>query len=223
MRKRSNLFKDGGGKDKPVSIDLSKCPISVASSAADRSAELQNPVARMRQRAFALSDVKEDEALEIDDFNLARSIGEYNIMMMVEKFHNRCLGDSEEWFYSMFQHTEKETMNANFAEYLVQRLGGDNLYNQSKGCPFPSLTGVHSTVEVSARTTRKWCEYMDETLDEMEGEKMLRDEQRRVLFNFLKYEAYYLMVVQEAQVLNCKMHDYDHVKKELLYDHDRCL
>ena len=220
-RMRKRMLKSHAKEDGVV-VDPSKCPISVA-SIADASAEYQSPVARMQQRACALSDVKEDEAHEVDDYNLARSIGEYNIMMMAEKFHNRCLAVKEDWFYSMFQHSERETMNANFAEYMLQRLGGDNLYNQSKGCPFPSLAALHSGFEVSARTAQRWCECMDETLEEMEAENTLRAEQRRLLFNFLKYEAYYLVAVQEAQLLNCKMGDYDVVKKDLLYEHDRLL
>ena len=153
MRKRTTLFKQAKEKEE---IKISKlCPISPCTTAGMTSCtsfhsinrtthyhcageyqEIQNPKLRIAQRASILSDVSIEDAHAIDDYNLYRALGEFNIGLISEKFHNKCINDKDEWFRSLFQYSPLDDIISTFSEYLMQRFGGPQYYTDNKGIIF---------------------------------------------------------------------------------------
>lgn len=150
MRKRTTLFKQAKEKE---DIKISKlCPISPCTTAGEivsvtnllyvvnnnvscvgEYQEIQNPKLRIAQRASILSDISVEDAHTIDDYNLYKALGEFNIGLISEKFHSKCINDKDEWFRSMFQYSPLDDIISTFSEYLMQRFGGPQYYTDNKG------------------------------------------------------------------------------------------
>ncbi len=82
------------------------------------------------------------------------------------------------------------------------------------------MVKAHSQVEMTVRTAQKWCDYMEETIDELITEKVIVEKFKNILMNYFKYTAYNLVAAQEAQCLMMKMGCRDELKEELEYDNE---
>ena len=84
----------------------------------------------------------------------------------------------------------------------------------------PNLVQAHREIEMTVRSAQKWCDYMEETIDELVTEKIILEKFRNILMNYFKYTAYNLVAAQEAQCLMVKMGCRDELKEELEYDNE---
>lgn len=150
-----------------------------------------------------------EKAKEIDEFDLAKLLGEFTITTLYEKFYSKVLEDKDDWFRDMFQ-SPLEDLVANESEYLIQRLGGPSYCTDRKGVP--SLIRIHYNHEISPRTAEKWLEIMETTLEEMVAE--IDEQTRDVLMSFFRFSAYYMIASQEAQATMVKFAHHDRIKPE---------
>lgn len=222
MKRRTTIIKK---KPEKVfeEIKISKlCPISVCTTAdEDDDYSHCNPTLRLQNRALVLSEIATiDEAYEIDDYNLYKIIGEYNINLLSEKFHKKCIDDADESFSSIFQQNEFDDIVANFSDFLQQRLGGSNAYTANRGGVPCCLNQIHNQIEVTNRTVTKWIENMTDTVDELITEKIISDKFRVPLMNYFRYTCYFLLASQEAQCLMVTMGTFDILKDNLTYDNE---
>jgi len=170
------VLKSGGG-----------CPISAAFSAPHG----RHPLQLLQDRASELSGVTFEQAMEIDDVNIATKIGEYVMMQLSERFHKRVLADPDDWFRGLF--SGREDFPQDQSDFLLQRLGGPSYFADRKGNG--ALIERHAKFEMSPRTAERWLEHMDASLLETDE---LKPSQRSSMMLYFRHTAYFLVASQEA-------------------------
>ena len=188
------------------------CPLSSAHS---EEYPCDHSIQRLEKRACELSGIEMDKAKEIDEYDLATSLGEFTLTTLYEKFYAKVLEDKDDWFRDMFQ-SSIEDLVANESEYLIQRLGGPSYYTDRKG--IPSLIKMHYNVEMTPRTAEKWLEYMETTLEEMVSE--IDEPTRDVLMAYFRFSAYFMIASQEASAVMVKFAHHDRIKQEFELEAD---
>jgi truncated hemoglobin YjbI len=126
---------------------------------------MADPTVELRNRALFLSELSFEEAFELDNINLSKKIGEFNIIRIGEIFSSRLYKDPDDNFRSLFSSKLEEDHALDFSDYLLQRLGGKNDYSKSKGPPL--LPARHINVNISIDSARRWYGHMQDTLEEL--------------------------------------------------------
>ncbi len=97
-----------------------------------------------------------------------------------------------------------ETNVQNLTDYLMQRLGGPSYYSDRKG--FPALGQRHSWLKLDLNMVILWLDLMEQSLDQMA--EHISPENSAMLLDFLRYSAFYLLVLQEEQHENASKGPY---------------
>lgn len=170
-----------------VPVIKSGCPVSAAFSAPHG----RHPLQLLQDRASELSGVTFEQAMEIDDVNIATKIGEYVMMQLSERFHKRVLADPDDWFRGLF--SGREDFPQDQSDFLLQRLGGPSYFADRKGNG--ALIERHAKFEMSPRTAERWLEHMHASLAETDE---LKPSQRSAMMLYFRHTAYFLVASQEA-------------------------
>jgi truncated hemoglobin YjbI len=76
----------------------------------------------------------------------------------------------------------------------------------------------HAYFTLTSRKAEKWLDHMAITLEETPE---IDEEQTKMMMDYFKYSAYFLVAGQEATNVMEQMHDYDHIKPSIRRDHDK--
>ncbi|KAG8075399.1 hypothetical protein GUJ93_ZPchr0006g42253 [Zizania palustris] len=91
----------------------------------------------LQEKASEWSGVAAGDAFAIDDGNVFQVLGGSTqpFVDLSTNFYNRVYEDEEEWFRQIFAGSKKEDAIRNQYEFLVQRMGGPQLFSQRRGHP----------------------------------------------------------------------------------------
>ena len=98
----------------------------------------------------------------IDDVNLYQQLGYETLVALSNRFYDLVYADTEPAFRGMFP-KDKAGAIQNQYEFLVQRLGGPEVYSDRKG--HPALRARHERFSIGRPQVEKWLAYMRQALD----------------------------------------------------------
>ena len=107
--------------------------------------------------------------------------------------------------YFIFNLHAQEVLTQEFFDYLFQRLGGGDYYSSRKGIPLIPLR--HNHLKIDRRSSQRWMKHMQDTLEDMNDHESLTAEQVKVLLNYFKYMASFLVLCQEMNQENLELND----------------
>lgn len=135
-----------------------------------------------------LSGVTKEQALRIDEVNLAEFLGVDVIRALSTNFYTRVYADdAEPWFKNIFKGRPIEESIQNQMDFFIQRMGGPPLYSQRKGPP--ALIARHLNFNMSAKAADRWLFHMERALATTEG---IDADSCERMFDFFKHTAYFL-------------------------------
>jgi truncated hemoglobin YjbI len=76
----------------------------------------------------------------------------------------------------------------------------------------------HAYFILTARKAEKWLDHLQAALEETPEIDL---ETRKIMMDYFKYSAYFLVAGQEATNVMEHMHDYDFVKSAIKREHDK--
>jgi truncated hemoglobin YjbI len=98
----------------------------------------------------------------IDEVNLYQVLGPEALVALSTRFYDLVYADREPAFRGMFP-KDKAGAIQNQYEFLIQRLGGPELYSDRKG--HPALRARHARFTITRPLAEKWLAYMRQALD----------------------------------------------------------
>lgn len=170
--------------------------------------DIQDPIQQLQYLACEAASVSLDEAFAIDTINIGKALPDYLLTQLCETFYHKIYDDVSphtEWFRDYFCNKTCEESTQDLSEYLSQRLGGKAYYSARRG--LPNLICHHCRLGLTERAAEKWCEYMGDTLDEMDQD--IPDRYSDKLRDFFRFTAFFLVIAGE------KMHS---MKSKRTYD-----
>ena len=154
--------------------------------------DIKDPIQQLQYLASEASSVSLEEAFAIDTVNIGKALPEYLITQLCETFYHKIYDDINphtEWFRDYFCHKTCEESVQDLSEYLLQRLGGKSDYSARRG--LPNLLCQHCRLGLTERAAEKWCEYMGDTLDEMDQD--IADKYSDKLRDWFRFTAFFLV------------------------------
>lgn len=127
-------------------------------------------------------------SFSIDDANLYELLGRDTIVALSTRFYDLVYADTEPAFRGMFP-KDKAGAIQNQYEFLIQRLGGPELYSDRKG--HPALRARHDRFAIGRAQADQWLAYMRRALDH---ESIPADARQR-LDEYFTASAYFLQNV----------------------------
>lgn len=100
----------------------------------------------------------------IDDVNLYQALGRDTLVALSTRFYDLVYADREPAFRGLFP-KDKAGAIQNQYEFLIQRLGGPELYSDRKG--HPALRARHERFAIGRPQVEKWLRYMRQAMDEV--------------------------------------------------------
>jgi len=101
-------------------------------------------------------------SFSIDDVNLYEQLGRDSLVALSTRFYDLVYADTEPAFRGMFP-KDKAGAIQNQYEFLIQRLGGPEVYSERKG--HPALRARHARFAIGPAQAAKWLAYMRRALD----------------------------------------------------------
>lgn len=124
----------------------------------------------------------------IDDVNLFQQLGKDTLVALSTRFYDLVYADKEPAFRGMFP-KDKAGAIQNQYEFLIQRLGGPQVYSERKG--HPALRARHAGFTIGKAQADKWLVYMRQAMADV---GLPADAQKR-LDEFFTDSAYFLQNV----------------------------
>uniref|UniRef100_J3MFF5 Uncharacterized protein n=2 Tax=Oryza brachyantha TaxID=4533 RepID=J3MFF5_ORYBR len=148
----------------------------------------------LQEKASEWSGVAAGDAFAIDDGNVFEALGATTqpFVDLSTNFYTRVYEDEEEWFRQIFAGSKKEDAIRNQYEFLVQRMGGPQLFSQRRG--HPALIARHRPFPVTHQAAERWLHHMQQAVDTTES---IDAATKTKMMNFFKHTAYFLVAGNE--------------------------
>uniref|UniRef100_A0A0E0E3D0 Uncharacterized protein n=1 Tax=Oryza meridionalis TaxID=40149 RepID=A0A0E0E3D0_9ORYZ len=119
----------------------------------------------LQDKASEWSGVAAGDAFAIDEGNVFEALGGTTqpFVNLSTNFYTRVYEDEEEWFRQIFAGSKKEDAIRNQYEFLVQRMGGPQLFSQRRG--HPALIARHRPFPVTHQAAERWLHHMQQAVD----------------------------------------------------------
>lgn len=129
--------------------------------------------------------------------NLYERIGQVEGCRTLSRlFYDRVFADKDTpWFLSIFSSSTKQEAIENQYKFLVETLGGPNLYQQAKG-KYTRLVGRHANYAIGPAAADRWVQHMSEAIRDhtaLQGDSEASD----ALEKYFRYTAHYIVVASE--------------------------
>jgi len=129
---------------------------------------------------------------------------------LCEAFFERVFVEgASERFKKHYAHLDLDDIVMNYSDLMVQRMGGMDFYASRQG--MASLLRRHQDLNVEQEDAEEWLRLMNAAMDEMENEKMptknpliegkpkMTPVPRKMIMNYFRFIAYYLVAAEETR------------------------